>query len=170
MSPPLPISPNNRPCWLEKPRISSFSATIENIQPVQKVQTARRYTISWLREHWCVSTGLIWFSYLPALYDPSTRTLHINPSTPLYLISHQVKRLRNAPLTSTATAEQRMERRVKRNDLGEVFGTRKAKSQIRAEERNRVDVGGMQGFKGLLMKSIEGKVIEEGMFRCRSLE
>ena len=43
---------------------------------------------------------------------------------------------------------------MRRNDLGEAFGTKKAKSQIRAEERNRVDVGAMQGVKGHLMESI----------------
>ena len=106
--------------------------------------------------------------YLPALYDPSTHKLHIHPSAPLYLLAHRVKRLSNAPLSSTANREQRLEWRAKRNNLGEVFGTRKAKSQIRAEERNKVDVGAMQGVKGHLMESIGEKIIEEGMSYLRA--
>lgn len=52
--------------------------------------------------------------------------------------------------------------REKRNDLGEAFGTRKAKTQIKAEERNKVDVGAMQGVKGHLMESIGEKLAVEG--------
>jgi len=100
---------------------------------------------------------------LPALYDPSTSTLQINPSTPLYLLAHRAKRLRTAALPSSASKESKIEWRVKRNDLGEVFGTRKAKSQIKAAERNKVDVGAMQGVKGHLMESI-GERMEEGEY------
>ena len=89
--------------------------------------------------------------YLPAIYNPDAGTLHIHTSTPLYLIGHRVKRLRTAALTTTSRA---IDYRAKRNDLGEVFGTRKAKSQIRAEERNKVNVGSMQGVKGHLMEAI----------------
>lgn len=60
-----------------------------------------------------------------------------------------------------------MQWKVKRNDLGEAFGTRKAKSQIKAEERNKVDINAMQGVRGDLMESIGGKAVkEEGEFDC----
>ncbi|WWC61294.1 uncharacterized protein I303_103875 [Kwoniella dejecticola CBS 10117] len=98
--------------------------------------------------------------YLPALYDPSTGQVHIHPSTPLYLLTHGVKRLRasvNAPLL-----DKQAHWKAQRNDLGETFGTRKAKTQIRAEERNKVDVGAMQGVKGHLMGSIPELAMNDG--------
>jgi len=100
--------------------------------------------------------------YLPAIYNPATRTLQIHQSTPLYLLTHRVKRLR--PEVAAAMSNDRSEWRARRNDLGEVFGTRKAKSQIKAEERNKVDVGAMQGVKGHLMESIgELEAGDDGM-------
>ncbi len=70
---------------------------------------------------------------------------------------------------SVANGVDRSEWRAKRNDLGEVFGTRKAKSQIRAEERNRVDVGAMEGVRGHLMESIgELAVVDNGSYLSRS--
>ncbi|ORY25719.1 RNA polymerase I associated factor, A49-like protein [Naematelia encephala] len=101
--------------------------------------------------------------YVPAVYDPSTRTLSIHPSAPLYLMTHRVKRLKAAALYSATPPDARAEWRAKRNDLGEAFGTRKAKTQIKADERNKVDVGAMQGVKGHLMEMIgEKPVIDEG--------
>lgn len=61
--------------------------------------------------------------------------------------------MRNAPLSTTQTSDLWKQRR---NNLGETFGTRKAKSQIKAEERNKVDVTAMQGVKARLMESIGG--------------
>lgn len=86
------------------------------------------------------------------MYDQSTGALTIHPSAPLYLLTLAVRRLQAAP--NMTAVEQQAEYRAKRNDLGEAFGTRKAKSQIRAEERNKVDVGAMQGVKGELMSRI----------------
>lgn len=100
---------------------------------------------------------------MPALYDPSTRTLTIHPTAPTYLMTHRVKRLvqQDLALRDASDAEARAAWRQKRNNLGEAFGTRKAKSQIKAEERNRVDVGAMQGVKGHLMDSIaEAQAVE----------
>ncbi|KAL1411208.1 DNA-directed RNA polymerase I subunit rpa49 [Vanrija albida] len=99
--------------------------------------------------------------YVPALYDPSSKTLHVHPSTPLYLLAHRVKRMREAPLLSTGPSAEAIQWKAKRNDLGEAFGTRKAKSQIKAEERNKVDINAMQGVRGDLMKSIGGKEAKE---------
>lgn len=94
--------------------------------------------------------------YVPALYDPSTSTLHIHPTAPLYLLTHTAKRLRaNIAEEQRASAQLRGEAyKLKRNDLGDTFGTKKAKSQIKAEERNKVDVSAMQGVKSHLMDSI----------------
>ena len=89
--------------------------------------------------------------YLPAIYNPDTGALDVYPSAPLYLVGQRVKRLRYATLSSNDRAT---DYRARRNDLGEVFGTRKAKSQIRSEERNKVDISAMQGIKGHLMESI----------------
>ncbi|WWC85332.1 uncharacterized protein L201_000195 [Kwoniella dendrophila CBS 6074] len=108
--------------------------------------------------------------YLPAIYDPSTSTIHINPSTPLYLLTHGVKRLRasvNLPDRSAEAAKAHW--KVQRNDLGETFGTRKAKSQIKAEERNKVDVDAMQGVKGHLMGSIPELLLKEGPVEASEL-
>lgn len=93
------------------------------------------------------------FRYVPAVYDPSTKTLHVHPTTPLYLLAHRVKRMREAPLSTTQVSDMWKQRR---NNLGETFGTRKAKSQIKAEERNKVDVNAMQSVKARLMESIGG--------------
>lgn len=110
-------------------------------------------------------------SYLPAVYDPSTSTLHIHPSSPLFLVTHRVKRLRNASLPSAISPEAKIDYRMKRNDLGETFGTKKAKSQIKAAERNKVDVGAMQGIKGHLMESIGEMVVDDGVcISFRALE
>lgn len=94
--------------------------------------------------------------YVPALYDPSTSTLHIHPTAPLYLLTHTAKRLRVTVADEQRTAAQLRgaEYKAKRNDLGDTFGTKKAKSQIKAEERNKVDVSAMQGVKSHLMDSI----------------
>jgi DNA-directed RNA polymerase I subunit RPA49 len=91
--------------------------------------------------------------YLPGLYDPETNTLTLTPA-PLYLMSHRAKRLKMAPLSSTATPDASAEWRIKRNDLGEAFGTRKAKSQIKAQERGKVNAAAMEGVKDHLMESI----------------
>ncbi|WWD01572.1 hypothetical protein V866_008517 [Kwoniella sp. B9012] len=106
--------------------------------------------------------------YLPALYDPSTGTVHINPSTPLYLLTHGVKRLRSS-VTLPSASDSRAHWKAQRNDLGETFGTRKAKTQIRAEERNKVDVSAMEGVKGHLMGSIPEMLIDDGPVQASEL-
>lgn len=47
------------------------------------------------------------------------------------------------------------ERMKLRNNLGETFGTKKAKAAIRAQERNRVDVDAMRGVAGHLQDRIQ---------------
>lgn len=104
-------------------------------------------------EYLLLSASKLINRYLPGLYDPETNTLTLTPA-PLYLMSHRAKRLKLAPLSSAATAEAQSEWRTKRNDLGEAFGTRKAKSQIKAQERGKVNAAAMEGVKDHLMESI----------------
>jgi len=59
-----------------------------------------------------------------------------------------------APLSTAPTAEAQVQYRAQRNDLGEAFGTRKAKSQIKAQERGKVNAAAMEGVKDHLMESI----------------
>jgi hypothetical protein len=65
-----------------------------------------------------------------------------------------VKRLKALGTTTNLSnpAEQRM---LKRDQLGETFGTRKAKSRIKAVERNKVDAEAQAGVKDHLLSSIE---------------
>lgn len=83
-------------------------------------------------------------------------------------MSHTVKRLKTlANSNPAANAEERAKQwRAQRNDLGETFGTKKAKSQIKAEERNKVDVGAMEGIKGHLMGSIHQREEAVGESGC----
>jgi DNA-directed RNA polymerase I subunit RPA49 len=62
----------------------------------------------------------------------------------------------------SAAANRAAEYRARRNDLGEAFGTRKAKTQIKADERNKVDIGAMEGVRGHLMESIVKRDDEPG--------
>jgi len=104
--------------------------------------------------------------YLPGLYDPETNTLTLTPA-PLYLMSHRAKRLKMAPLSSGNTAEAQALWRTQRNDLGEAFGTRKAKSQIKAQERGKVNAAAMEGVKSHLMDSIVVNEEAEGESHCK---
>lgn len=79
-------------------------------------------------------------------------------------MSSTVKRLKG-PGISTVFADQQeraKQWRKNRDALGETFGTRKAKSQIKAEERNKVDVAAMEGVKGHLLGSITERAVVEG--------
>jgi hypothetical protein len=98
--------------------------------------------------------------YLPALFDPTTQTLHFPQTAPLYIMSHAAKRLKSVALPSDAV--RATEYRAQRIDLGEAFGTRKAKSRIKADERNKVDVGAMEGVRGHLMETIGESAIVSG--------
>lgn len=87
-----------------------------------------------------------------ALHDPSSSTVTLVPA-PTYLMSHTVKRLKSlstAPLNPAQTSNMEA-----RNKLGEAFGTRKAKSQIKTVERNKVDVEGMEGVRELMQEGID---------------
>lgn len=103
-------------------------------------------------------------NYVAGVYDPETNSVHLAP-VPLYLLAHRVKRMRVDPTAATPATTLW---KAKRNDLGETFGTRKAKSQIREEERNKVDISAMAGVRGSLIDSIGGIEATEGEYYCVS--
>ncbi|KAH9054896.1 RNA polymerase I associated factor A49-like protein [Lactarius vividus] len=88
--------------------------------------------------------------YFLALHRPGSSKLILHP-TPLYLMSRQVKALRNFEPIEPGTSE----RLHARNVLGEAFGTKKAKAAIRAHERNKVDVSMMEAVADMLQDRIE---------------
>ncbi|KAH9003792.1 RNA polymerase I associated factor A49-like protein [Lactarius hatsudake] len=88
--------------------------------------------------------------YFLALHRPGSSKLILHP-TPLYLMSRQVKALRNFKPMEPGTSE----RLHARNVLGEAFGTKKAKAAIRAHERNKVDVNVMEAVADVLQDRIE---------------
>ncbi|KAH9943769.1 RNA polymerase I associated factor, A49-like protein [Amylocystis lapponica] len=88
-------------------------------------------------------------SYLIGVHDKRTNTTTLRPA-PLHILAREVKALKNlAPME--VTTEERM---LERNNLGEAFGTKKAKAAIRARERNRVDVDAMRGVTSHLQETI----------------
>ncbi|KAL1745327.1 RNA polymerase I associated factor, A49-like protein [Schizophyllum fasciatum] len=91
--------------------------------------------------------------YLVAIHNPrkSSLTVYPTPLTP-QILSHTVKALKSIP---PAPAPSARAWREARNNLGETFGTKKAKAAIRAQERNKVDVGAMEGVMGHVMEGID---------------
>lgn len=83
-------------------------------------------------------------------------------------MSHRAKRLKMAPLPSAVSKEADINWRLQRNDLGEAFGTRKAKSQIKAQERGKVNAAAMEGVKDHLMESIVVSDEVDGEFHIPS--
>lgn len=73
------------------------------------------------------------------------------PKSPHVLI-RTVKALKSIP---PAAAPSKTQFREARAALGETFGTKKAKAAIKAQERNVVDVGAMEGVMGYVMDSID---------------
>lgn len=79
-------------------------------------------------------------------------------------MTHRVKRLISNQAAGQEGIDPRSLYKERKTHLGEAFGTRKAKSQIKAEERNRVDVSAMESVKGQLMDSIVGTAPVPGKF------
>ncbi|OSD00005.1 RNA polymerase I associated factor A49-like protein [Trametes coccinea BRFM310] len=92
------------------------------------------------------STGC---SYMIGVHDKRTNTTTLRP-VPLHILTRQVKALKNLRPIEVST-EERMQQR---NNLGETFGTKKAKAAIRARERNRVDIDAMKNVAGHLQDTI----------------
>jgi hypothetical protein len=92
--------------------------------------------------------------YLPAIYDPSTHQVTIQPAIPTYVLAQRVKRTKLSNMHTTHR-ESDLSHMAKRDVLGEAFGTRKAKSRIRANERNKVDATAQESVRDHLMAAIE---------------
>ncbi|EJF57477.1 RNA polymerase I associated factor, A49-like protein [Dichomitus squalens LYAD-421 SS1] len=92
------------------------------------------------------STGC---SYMIGVHDKRTNTTVLRPA-PLHVLARQVKALKNLNPIEVSAGE----RMAQRNNLGEAFGTKKAKAAIRARERNRVDIDAMKDVAGHLQDTI----------------
>lgn len=89
-----------------------------------------------------------------AVHNKRTNTTVLRPA-PLHILSRQVKALKGiepAPVSA-------LERLQARSMLGETFGTKKAKANIRAAERNKVDVSAMEAVAGTIQASIEKNTV-----------
>lgn len=84
--------------------------------------------------------------------DKTTNRIHVRP-VPLFLVGHHVKALDTLEIASQAANDYSQAR----NQLGEAFGTKKARAAIRAMERNQVDVGAMAGVSDVLQDMIGQK-------------
>ncbi|KIM29209.1 hypothetical protein M408DRAFT_120522 [Serendipita vermifera MAFF 305830] len=92
--------------------------------------------------------------YLIGIRDKTTNKMTIR-TAPLFLISHHVKALESL---SAGTGNDRQEYIKAKNQLGEAFGTKKARAAIRAAERNKVDVGALgSGVQDVLQDMIQSK-------------
>lgn len=76
-------------------------------------------------------------------------------TAPLFLVSHHVKALQTL---SAGAAQDKQDYIKARNQLGEAFGTKKARAAIRAAERNKVDVSALGGgVQNVLQDMIQSK-------------
>ncbi|KAF4611652.1 hypothetical protein D9613_003821 [Agrocybe pediades] len=91
--------------------------------------------------------------YLLAVRNKQTCKISIlpNPQSP-HILTHTVKALKSIPPSAAPSKLQYLEAKTA---LGETFGTKKQKANIRAQERNKIDVGAMEGVMGYVMDSIE---------------
>lgn len=71
----------------------------------------------------------------------------------MYLVSRQIKALKNFKSTKPDNLEYAHAQA--RSTLGKVFGTKKAKTAIHAQERNKIDVGAMEDVAGVLQDRID---------------
>ncbi|KZV71749.1 RNA polymerase I associated factor A49-like protein [Peniophora sp. CONT] len=88
--------------------------------------------------------------YHVAVYHPSAKKIILQPA-PLFTVAREVKALKSF----RSSAPSASERIAARNALGEAFGTKKAKANIRAYERNKVDVGALENVAGALQDRID---------------
>ncbi|KAF8064010.1 Rpa49 subunit specific to nuclear RNA polymerase I [Lyophyllum atratum] len=91
--------------------------------------------------------------YLLAVHNRRTSTLSVLPASKSpFILTRTVKALKSIP---AAPAPVQQEYRLAKTALGETFGTKKAKANIRAQERNRVDVSAMEGVMDHLQQGID---------------
>ncbi|TFK24889.1 Rpa49 subunit specific to nuclear RNA polymerase I [Coprinopsis marcescibilis] len=91
--------------------------------------------------------------YLVAVHNRKTGQVSIlsRPKIP-HILGHTVKALKSVTPLAAPSKTQYLEAK---NALGETFGTKKAKAAIRAQERNHVDIGAMEGVMNYVMDSID---------------
>lgn len=77
-------------------------------------------------------------------------------NAPLHVLSRDVKAVKSLESLARTSHEERM---IARNDLGEAFGSKKAKQAIKAMERNKVDVSAMENVIGHIQGSIEASTV-----------
>ncbi|KZT58152.1 RNA polymerase I associated factor, A49-like protein [Calocera cornea HHB12733] len=87
--------------------------------------------------------------YLVAIHDRNIDKVVIR-AAPLYILSREVNRLRQAPF-GNGTATRRIQAR---NVLGQAFGSKRSRAAIQAAERNRVDVSAMNDIAQHLQDDI----------------
>ena len=91
--------------------------------------------------------------YLLALRNKKTGTISIYPSPKSpSVLTHTVKALKKIP---TLPAPSKLEYLEAKTALGQTFGTKKQKANIRARERNKIDTSAMEGIMDYVMDSID---------------
>jgi DNA-directed RNA polymerase I subunit RPA49 len=94
------------------------------------------------------------FSYLVGVHNKRTGTTTLR-AAPLHLLIHRVKALKGLKSPPVSVQEYAKARAT----LGTTFGTKKAKANIRAQERNMVDVSAMEGVVEHLQDRIEQNTV-----------
>lgn len=88
-----------------------------------------------------------------AVRNKCTGTISLLPSAKSpHILTRTVKALKSLP---SLAAPSKLEYLDAKNTLGETFGTKKQKANIKAQQRNKIDVGAMEGVMDHLMNSIE---------------
>ncbi|KAF9347390.1 DNA-directed RNA polymerase I subunit rpa49 [Mortierella sp. NVP85] len=90
--------------------------------------------------------------YVIAVRDTETNKV-VFKDAPVIAVNRTIKSLKNARHHSTATSQFLQAK----NSLGEAFGTKKIKQQIKSVERNAVNVNTLEGVSGILHSSISAK-------------
>lgn len=91
--------------------------------------------------------------YLVAVRNTRTGIITVlpTPKTP-HILSRTVKALKSISPSAAPTKAAYLEAKT---TLGETFGTKKQKANIRAVERNRIDVSAMEGVMDYVIEGIE---------------
>ncbi|KAJ7730703.1 Rpa49 subunit specific to nuclear RNA polymerase I [Mycena maculata] len=91
--------------------------------------------------------------YVIAVHNKRTSALTVLPTTMSpHILSRTVKALKSIEPSAAPSAVEYFQAKTA---LGETFGTKKAKAAIRARERNRVDLGAMEGVMDFVMAGID---------------
>jgi len=91
--------------------------------------------------------------YLLALRNKRTGALSLLPTAKSpYVMTRTVKALKSAPSSAAPSKVRYLEAKT---TLGQTFGTKRQKADIRAQERNHVDPDAMQGVMNYVMETID---------------